>query len=79
MILSESSKGASAKNSKSLLSSSADRDNRPFINGVPTHNAALTGEVMLATFVRSFAQKMPILLNPFERLVRGIYSDYNDS
>jgi hypothetical protein len=32
-------------------------------------NAALTGEVMLATFVRFFAQKVPILLNPFERLV----------
>jgi hypothetical protein len=32
-------------------------------------NAALTGEVILATLLRVFAGKVTILLNPFERLV----------
>src|SRR5690606_29752591 len=43
IILSEWSNGGSARNSKSLLSSSADRDKRLFINGLPTHNAKRTG------------------------------------
>jgi hypothetical protein len=34
------------------------------------YNAALTGEVMLATLLRFFAAKVTILLNPFERLVK---------
>ncbi|WP_206768970.1 MULTISPECIES: hypothetical protein, partial [unclassified Marinobacter] len=41
IILSEWSNGGSARNSKSLLSSSADRDKRLFINGFPTHNEAV--------------------------------------
>ena len=34
-----------------------------------TYNAQLNGEVMLATFVRFFAQKVPILRSPFELFV----------
>ena len=37
-------------------------------------NAALTGEVMLATLLRFFAAKVTILLNLFERLVKFIYA-----
>ena len=37
-------------------------------------NAALTGEVMLATLLRFFAAKVTILLNPFERLVRSPFA-----
>jgi hypothetical protein len=38
-------------------------------NSFLEHNAALTGEVMLAALLRFFAAKVTILLNPFERLV----------
>ncbi|AUZ83878.1 hypothetical protein CDW43_04520 [Methylophaga nitratireducenticrescens] len=57
IILSEWSNGGSARNSKSLLSSSADRDKRLFINGFPTHNARLTAQMFDGGFFAFLCKK----------------------
>lgn len=61
LILSESSNGVSTINSKSLISSSADRDKRLFINGFPSHNVGCSA--VLFTRFQKFCDLTRYLVN----------------